>query len=446
MAGVGACVGVCGCVCACAGGYWCRVPVGARCVAGECTLFLSAPKSSAGVCSTAGDWFCLYRSPETRAVKDGVKCPCGAWGCRRRCCQFGLGLVLLSLHGASRRGAASPTASSLGADHRLWSGMPLPPRLGFSWRESERECPQGGRTLPRDLRRAQRAPRLQTCLSAGAWGGMGKPCLRQIQSLAPAAPSPHSPACPQPCLSLCTQGNTPGDHLLSCKHLCSSPLHAAAGCLGRAAGLSVNILFSILASPCLGLPCSGDSAGGSASVVQTAGNPLNKAFTSSQLCQAPRTSGRMLRGGGGACQTGAGCSPSLGEDACTLRLICSAWEQGGCGRDTRSPIICVSGSPFLSCEMRMPHSCWGRVGADEITEWAQTLPGQAGLCRGQAARPAQAGCGSAVLISAAVPVSSDSARESVPESSRRRCNEGLKRRVGCQRGMCEMVDRRQRWA
>lgn len=47
---------------------------------------------------------------------------------------------------------------------------------------------------------------------------------------------------------------------------------------------------------------------------------------------------------------------------------------------------------------------------------------------------------------AAMPVSSDGARESVPESSRRRCNEGLKRRVGCQRGMCEMVDPCQGWA
>lgn len=50
------------------------------------------------------------------------------------------------------------------------------------------------------------------------------------------------------------------------------------------------------------------------------------------------------------------------------------------------------------------------------------------------------------FCSAAMPVSSDSARESVPASSRRRCNEGLKRRVGCQRGMCEMVDLCQRWA
>lgn len=34
-------------------------------------------------------------------------------------------------------------------------------------------------------------------------------------------------------------------------------------------------------------------------------------------------------------------------------------------------------SPFLSCEMRMPGPCRHRVGVDEITEWAETLPGQA---------------------------------------------------------------------
>lgn len=50
-------------------------------------------------------------------------------------------------------------------------------------------------------------------------------------------------------------------------------------------------------------------------------------------------------------------------------------------------------SPSLSCEMRMPRSCWGRVGVDEITEWAEMLPGQAWPCRGQAALPTQAGCG-----------------------------------------------------
>lgn len=163
---------------------------------------------------------------------------------------------------------------------------------------------------PRESHPAQRHPQstesptalLKSCLSlvsGAAWGRRGKPSPGQIQPLMPASPPLHSPACPHPCQSLCTRRNTPRDCLLSCKpQLCrplySSSLHAVAGCLGRAAGILINIFFSILAFPCLGLLCSGNGAIGSASIVQTAGNPLNKAFTGSQLCQAPCTLGRGL--------------------------------------------------------------------------------------------------------------------------------------------------------
>lgn len=74
-----------------AGGYWCLVPVSAWCVAGQCTLFLSDPSMQHG-----RELALPCRRPETSAVKDCVKCPCGAWGCGRRCWKFGLGLALLS--------------------------------------------------------------------------------------------------------------------------------------------------------------------------------------------------------------------------------------------------------------------------------------------------------------------------------------------------------------
>lgn len=112
---------------------------------------------------------------------------------------------------------------------------------------------------------------LKSCLSVGVWRRRGKPCPGQTQPFMPAAPSLHRSTYPHPCLSLCTCRNNCRDCLLLCKpqlhrSLCSFSLCAAAGCLGR---VSINILYSILAFPCLGLFCSGNGAFSSASIVQT---------------------------------------------------------------------------------------------------------------------------------------------------------------------------------
>lgn len=101
----------------------------------------------------------------------------------------------LCLHSAGGRGAASPTAS----DHRLWSGVPLPPAPG---------CHEGRvkENVPRGSHPAQRPPQgtesptapLQGCLSAGVWGSLGK----EEEALPGADPDPHA-CCPlpaQPCL------------------------------------------------------------------------------------------------------------------------------------------------------------------------------------------------------------------------------------------------------
>lgn len=173
--------------------------------------------------------------------------------------------------------------------------MPLCPRPGCH-EGRVRVMSPGVSPAQRDLCRAQRAPwphsrAASLLVSRAAWGRRRKPCLGQIQPLVPAAPSLHSPACLHPCLSLCTHRSTPRDRLLLskpqlCRPLfppCSSRLPEK-GCRGL-----INTPFSILAFPCLGLLCSGNS-----SIFQTAGNPLNKAFTGSQLCQAPCTLGRGL--------------------------------------------------------------------------------------------------------------------------------------------------------
>ena len=123
------------------------------------------------------------------------------------------------------------------------AGCPCP----LDWvviKGGQKRISPGGRILPGDLHRAWRAPRPHSraaflLVSGAAWGRSGKPCLGQIQPLVPAAPSLHSPACPRPCLSLCTRRNTPRDRLLLCKPSSADPssLRAAAGCQGMAAGV-----------------------------------------------------------------------------------------------------------------------------------------------------------------------------------------------------------------
>lgn len=106
-------------------------------------------------------------------------------------------------------------------------------------------------------------------------------CLEKEGEALPRADPALNACCPlltllylSPSLSLCTCRNKSRDCLLLCKpqlhrSLCSSSLCAAAGCLGRASGVLINILCSILGFPCLGLFCSGNGAFSSASIVQT---------------------------------------------------------------------------------------------------------------------------------------------------------------------------------
>lgn len=79
----------------------------------------------------------------------------------------------LCLHSASCRGAASPAASSLRADHRLWSGVPLHPRLGFHEGRVKEDVPKGSHTAQKPLQGTE-GPKalLKSCLSAGVWASL----------------------------------------------------------------------------------------------------------------------------------------------------------------------------------------------------------------------------------------------------------------------------------
>lgn len=107
------------------------------------------------------------------------------------------------------------------------------------------------RILPKSLCRAQRA---QKPCSRAAFLLVSGPAWKEGEALPKADPASHLcyslPTCPHCCLSLCTHKNTPRDCLLLCKQqlcrpFCSSSLHEAAGCLGRAARVLINTLFHV---------------------------------------------------------------------------------------------------------------------------------------------------------------------------------------------------------
>lgn len=202
-------------------------------------------------------------------------------------------------------------------------------------------------------------------MSGAAWGRRGKPCLGQIQPLVPVCP------CPCPCLLLCTHRNTPSDRLLYkpqvCRPLCSSSLCAAAGCGGKTAGI---LILSFLHWLSLAWGCSAQAT------VLLAVPALFKLQEILQTKHLPALSYvRHHTHWEGECEEErvcakwAECSPSLRGDA-YLR-------SGAVGAETEAPSLLHLVSPFLSCEMRMPGPCWGRVGVDEIIEQAEALPGQA---------------------------------------------------------------------
>lgn len=215
------------------------------------------------------------RRPEAGAVKDCVDRPCSAWGCGRRCCQFGLGLASPSWPVPAPcplQRCCDPRSLLSGCGLQAWGRVPRCPRPGCREGRVKEDVPKGVTSCPETSagHREPRSPAQELpscwCLERPGEGG-GSPargrarpsCLLHPPRTALPAPIP---ACPPPRLPPGPHRNTPRDRLLLgkpqlCRPLCSSSLRAAAGCRGRAAGVLINILFSILAFPCLGLLCSG---------------------------------------------------------------------------------------------------------------------------------------------------------------------------------------------
>lgn len=158
------------------------------------------------------------------------------------CCGAGL-----CLHGAGCRGTVSHAASSLGAGHRLW--------IGLSQREGERGCPWGGHILPRE----PHGPTLELpfccCLWQPGEGGESPAWGRSSPSLLllpPCTALPASvPSCPP------SPAETPTGTISCHASLNSADPCALLSVQQQAAwgGLWVliNVLFSILPFPCLGL-------------------------------------------------------------------------------------------------------------------------------------------------------------------------------------------------
>lgn len=148
----------------------------------------------------------------------------------------------------------SSSVSSLGVDHELWSRIPLHTSSGSHERRVKEGVPKGVTFCPEEPHSP--AQELPFCRY-----------LEKEGEALPRADPALNACCPlltllylSPSLSLCTCRNKSRDCLLLCKpqlhrSLCSSSLCAAAGCLGRASGVLINILCSILGFPCLGLFC-----------------------------------------------------------------------------------------------------------------------------------------------------------------------------------------------
>lgn len=155
-----------------------------------------------------------------------------------------------------------------GVDHGLWSRVPLHTSPGSHEGSVKEGVPKGVTFLPGEPHSPAQELPFCRCLEEeealpGADPALHACCpLLSLLYLSPALPVPlHLQKHSKDCLLLCK----PQLH----RSVCCSSLCAAAGCLGRASGVLINILCSILGFPCLGLFCSGNGALSSASIVQT---------------------------------------------------------------------------------------------------------------------------------------------------------------------------------